>query len=395
MFLRGFKLIWLKTQSADKKIIVHYGNRTFDITSFVPHHPGGPLVLKHANGKDVTEFLAGKKGIVLTEEGGRKVQHHHGSGAFNVLNSLEIKECNKTNNSIRIIFWLSIFVSLIMMSISIVALNFITNDTTLMIDKLEKEMDGFNTLADDAWNGILEFKQIDVELANQKDNELKQKPQLTKNKFESFLRTSRSIRSERLAPQCECSTIFPNNCPSGPKGPPGKDGEAGFNGIPGLPGPPGISGTSLGDQLYAQPCIQCPAGPPGEIGRPGRPGMPGPRGPVGSIGLPARSGAPGPVGEDGETGIPGEPGLPATSGGQGPPGPKGPAGEQGETGELGNPGIDGEAGAVGEPGEVGEPGLAGIPGPKGPNGDSGENGEPGEDAAYCPCPRRAKLVVEE
>nr|CAD2179573.1 unnamed protein product [Meloidogyne enterolobii] len=101
MFLRGFTLICiltvllalfvLKIQSADKKIIVHYGNRTFDITSFVPHHPGGPLVLKHANGKDVTEFLAGKKGIVLTEEGGRKVQHHHGSGAFNVLNSLEIK----------------------------------------------------------------------------------------------------------------------------------------------------------------------------------------------------------------------------------------------------------------------------------------------------------------
>lgn len=50
----------------------------------------------------------------------------------------------EVDNSIRIIFWLSIFVSLIMMSISIVALNFITNDTTLMIDKLEKEMDGFN-----------------------------------------------------------------------------------------------------------------------------------------------------------------------------------------------------------------------------------------------------------
>uniref|UniRef100_A0A914MJE0 Nematode cuticle collagen N-terminal domain-containing protein n=2 Tax=Meloidogyne incognita group TaxID=654580 RepID=A0A914MJE0_MELIC len=208
----------------------------------------------------------------------------------------------EVDNSIRIIFWLSIFVSLIMMSISIVALNFITNDTTLMIDKLEKEMDGFNTLADEAWNGILEFRQINVELANLKDEELKQKPQLIKNKFESFFRTSRSIRSQRLAPQCECSTIFPNNCPSGPKGPPGKDGEAGFDGIPGLPGPPGISGNSLGDQLYAQPCIQCPAGPPGEIGRPGRPGMPGPRGPVGPIGLPARSGAPGPPGEPGDSG---------------------------------------------------------------------------------------------
>ena len=51
---------------------------------------------------------------------------------------------DELDNSIRITFWLSIFVSLIMMSISIVALNFITNDTTLMIDKLEKEMDGFN-----------------------------------------------------------------------------------------------------------------------------------------------------------------------------------------------------------------------------------------------------------
>uniref|UniRef100_A0A915MQU7 Collagen n=1 Tax=Meloidogyne javanica TaxID=6303 RepID=A0A915MQU7_MELJA len=98
------------------------------------------------------------------------------------------------------------------------------------------------TLADEAWNGILEFEQINVELSNQKDEELKQEPQLIRNKFESFFRTSRSIRSERLAPQCECSTIYPNNCPSGPKGPPGKDGEAGFDGIPGLPGPPGISG---------------------------------------------------------------------------------------------------------------------------------------------------------
>nr|CAD2180455.1 unnamed protein product [Meloidogyne enterolobii] len=221
---------------------------------------------------------------------------------FNNSSTKYESKIEKLDNSIRIIFWLSIFVSLIMMSISIVALNFITNDTTLMIDKLEKEMDGFNTLADDAWNGILEFKQINVELSNQKDEELKQNSQLIKNKFESIFRTSRSIRSERLAPQCECSTIYPNNCPSGPKGPPGKDGEAGFNGIPGLPGPPGISGTSLGDQLYAQPCIQCPAGPPGEIGRPGRPGMPGPRGPVGSIGLPARSGAPGPPGEPGDSG---------------------------------------------------------------------------------------------
>uniref|UniRef100_A0A1I8B2M6 Cytochrome b5 heme-binding domain-containing protein n=1 Tax=Meloidogyne hapla TaxID=6305 RepID=A0A1I8B2M6_MELHA len=101
-------LFVLKVQPADKKIIVHYGNRTFDITSFVPHHPGGkfifysyyeykiiifkgPLVLKHANGKDVTEYLAGNKAIILTEEGGRKVQHHHGPGAFNVLKSLEIK----------------------------------------------------------------------------------------------------------------------------------------------------------------------------------------------------------------------------------------------------------------------------------------------------------------
>ena len=57
-------------------------------------------------------------------------------------------------------------------------------------------------MADDAWNGILEFKQINVELSNQKDEELKQNSQLIKNKFESIFRTSRSIRSERLAPQC-------------------------------------------------------------------------------------------------------------------------------------------------------------------------------------------------
>ncbi|KAL7071283.1 hypothetical protein ACQ4LE_009273 [Meloidogyne hapla] len=321
------------------------------------------------------------------------------SSNYNFSSKYESK-IEENNNSTRIIFWFSIFISLAMMSISIIALNFINNDTTLMIDKLEKEMHGFNQIADKAWNGILEFKQINVEINYQKDKG----PQLMKDKFESIFRSPRAIRMERLAPQCECSTIYPNNCPPGPKGPPGKDGEPGFDGTPGLPGPPGISGSSLGEQLYAQPCIQCPAGPPGEIGRPGRPGMPGPRGPVGATGLPAKSGAPGPpgepgdpgpVGEDGETGIPGEPGLPATSGGQGPQGPKGPTGEQGEPGEIGNPGIDGEPGAEGEQGEVGEPGLAGIPGPKGPNGDSGENGEPGEDAAYCPCPRRAKLVVEE
>jgi len=63
---------------------------------------------------------------------------------FNNSSTKYESKIEEVDNSIRIIFWLSIFVSLIMMSISIVALNFITNDTTLMIDKLEKEMDGFN-----------------------------------------------------------------------------------------------------------------------------------------------------------------------------------------------------------------------------------------------------------
>jgi hypothetical protein len=61
------------------------------VTSFVPFHPGGPLVLQHVNGKDVAEYLAGHKSVKLPEMGGITVQHHHGPGAFHVLNSLEIK----------------------------------------------------------------------------------------------------------------------------------------------------------------------------------------------------------------------------------------------------------------------------------------------------------------
>ncbi|KAF7637757.1 Cytochrome b5 heme-binding domain-containing protein [Meloidogyne graminicola] len=97
IFICLLAIFVLNAHSADKKIIVRYGNKTFDITSFVPHHPGGPLVLKHANGLDVTDYLAGLKSINLPEEGNRKVHHHHGPGAFHVLQSLEIKIKFKLN----------------------------------------------------------------------------------------------------------------------------------------------------------------------------------------------------------------------------------------------------------------------------------------------------------
>ncbi|KAI3421788.1 hypothetical protein GPALN_012331 [Globodera pallida] len=62
-----------------ERIVVTYKGKSYDVTEFKNKHPGGPKVLEAANGKDVEEYLLGKKGVKLPD---RLVQHKHAQVVF-------------------------------------------------------------------------------------------------------------------------------------------------------------------------------------------------------------------------------------------------------------------------------------------------------------------------
>ncbi|KAL3121279.1 hypothetical protein niasHT_008261 [Heterodera trifolii] len=71
-----------------EKIIVLYNGKKYDLTEFHKTHPGGEEVLKKVNGKDVKEYLEGKKGVKTDH----LVQHKHSKHTINeFLPTLEIK----------------------------------------------------------------------------------------------------------------------------------------------------------------------------------------------------------------------------------------------------------------------------------------------------------------
>ncbi|MCP9258410.1 Nematode cuticle collagen domain protein [Dirofilaria immitis] len=240
------------------------------------------------------------------------------------------------------------------------------------------DMDEFKTLANDAWDEI-----INVNVATS----FKKEPH-------AFLFGLKPRQKRNVI--CACA-LRPIDCPPGPVGPPGDPGLPGEPGEPGLDGKPGPNGIAISTGVDTRGgCIACPPGP---VGPPGPIGQAGPPGPDGLPGAPGDTsvGQPGPPGEPGDVGAPGLPGkegLPGAPGSPGvqvhsTPGPKGEPGPMGPAGEPGPPGENAGVGPMGPPGPAGpqgEPGSAGIPGQA---GEPGGPGVPGGDAAYCPCPPRS------
>ncbi|CAD5217908.1 unnamed protein product [Bursaphelenchus xylophilus] len=260
----------------------------------------------------------------------------------------------------------------------------IVKDINSMYSEIMGEMGEFKTLANNAWSEMMRVEK------------------LREDSIFGPIRKKRQGYQPETA-QCNCLPRS-NNCPPGPQGPPGEAGLPGDDGLPGLDGTPGFDAADSGyDSPPPRNCYPCPAGPPGPPGFPGQPGIPGPngipgfRGPAGNPGRPGPAGEPGFPGHPGLPGNPGQPGAPGESGTRynplpGMPGPRGPPGPPGDAGAPGIPAAPGQHGISGPPGP---PGLNGDPGPNGPPGAPGISGEPGVDGAYCPCPARSHLLIQQ
>uniref|UniRef100_A0A183BW82 Cytochrome b5 heme-binding domain-containing protein n=1 Tax=Globodera pallida TaxID=36090 RepID=A0A183BW82_GLOPA len=68
--------------SSQHDVIVHLRANSYNITAFVPNHPGGPTVLQSVNGQDIEDYIEGKKCAL-------GVCHHH-RYAYQVLSQFEM-----------------------------------------------------------------------------------------------------------------------------------------------------------------------------------------------------------------------------------------------------------------------------------------------------------------
>ncbi|KHN73488.1 Cuticle collagen dpy-5 [Toxocara canis] len=269
-------------------------------------------------------------------------------------------------------------------SASLIAAVMMVAEINRIYDGIMYDLEEFNDLAKDAWNGMITIQGNALPRTDRAFNSL-------------FVRTKRVTES-----LCMCASP-PPYCPPGPAGPPGDPGFDGEDGPVGLPGNDGITFTII--ELLPNGCALCeagpsgppgpvgPPGPPGPVGRPGSPGMPGVDGQPGAMG---RAGDEGPIGPPGPVGAPGPTGKDGWKrregiyrGPQGPRGPNGPPGRPGPRGKAGKTGERGPPGAQGSPGKPGRRGRNGAPGQR------GERGLQGSDASYCPCPSRVAIVDKE
>uniref|UniRef100_A0A914I0I8 Cytochrome b5 heme-binding domain-containing protein n=1 Tax=Globodera rostochiensis TaxID=31243 RepID=A0A914I0I8_GLORO len=68
--------------SSQHDLIVHLRANSYNITAFVPNHPGGPAVLQSVNGQDIEDYIEGRKCAL-------GVCHHH-RYAYQVLSQFEM-----------------------------------------------------------------------------------------------------------------------------------------------------------------------------------------------------------------------------------------------------------------------------------------------------------------
>ncbi|VDM48565.1 unnamed protein product [Toxocara canis] len=166
-------------------------------------------------------------------------------------------------------------------SASLIAAVMMVVEINRIYDGIMYDLEEFNDLAKDAWNGMITIQGNALPRTDRAFNSL-------------FVRTKRVTES-----LCMCASP-PPYCPPGPAGPPGDPGFDGEDGPVGLPGNDGITFTII--ELLPNGCALCEAGPSGPPGPVGPPGPPGPVGRPGSPGMPGVDGQPGAMGRAGDEG---------------------------------------------------------------------------------------------
>ena len=128
---------------------------------------------------------------------------------------------------------------------SLIMVGYLFNDINNLYTEVITEMDEFRDLANDAWQGMMEFQRP----AGKSQSDAV---------FQSIFRIKRQYDAAATGgsqQQCNCAAQ-PSNCPAGPPGPPGAAGEDGSDGEDGQPGQPGLDGAASDNLGYdVKSCI--------------------------------------------------------------------------------------------------------------------------------------------